>query len=92
MKPASKTPINGLYIAGADAGAKGMGTHQSALSGTAVARMVQHYLRGRAKIRSPGPVPENTDFDLAGFRWVGPAFARIRLIHRIYLARKLSRV
>ncbi len=51
MKPDSKTPINGLYIAGADAGARGMGTHQSALSGTAVARMVQHYLRGRAKMR-----------------------------------------
>jgi prolycopene isomerase len=51
MKPSSKAPINGLYLAGADAGSKGMGTHQSALSGTAVARMVQHYLRGRAKMR-----------------------------------------
>jgi phytoene dehydrogenase-like protein len=51
MKPDSRAPINGLYIAGADAGAKGMGTHQSALSGTAVARMVQQYLRGRAKMR-----------------------------------------
>jgi phytoene dehydrogenase-like protein len=51
MKPDSNAPINGLYIAGADAGSKGMGTHQSALSGTAVARMVQQYLRGRAKMR-----------------------------------------
>ena len=51
MKPDSKAPINGLYIAGADAGAKGMGTHQATLSGTAVARMVQQYLRGRAKMR-----------------------------------------
>jgi len=51
MKPSSKTPINGLYLAGADAGSKGMGTHQSALSGTAVARMVQQYLRGRVKMR-----------------------------------------
>jgi prolycopene isomerase len=51
MKPDSNAPVNGLYIAGADAGARGMGTHQSALSGTAVARMVQHYLRGRAKMR-----------------------------------------
>jgi len=50
MKPSSKAPINGLYIAGADAGSKGMGTHQSALSGTAVARMVQQYLRGRVKM------------------------------------------
>ena len=51
MKPDSKTPVNGLYLAGADAGAKGMGTHQSALSGTGVARRVQQYLRGRAKMR-----------------------------------------
>ncbi|MFN8544123.1 MAG: FAD-dependent oxidoreductase [Candidatus Binatia bacterium] len=51
MKPSSKTPINGLYLAGADAGSKGMGTHQSALSGTAVARMVQQFLRGRVKMR-----------------------------------------
>jgi phytoene dehydrogenase-like protein len=51
MKPDSSAPINGLYIAGADAGSKGMGTHQSVLSGTAVARLVQQYLRGRAKMR-----------------------------------------
>jgi prolycopene isomerase len=51
MKPDSDAPINGLYIAGADAGSKGMGTHQSALSGTAVARLVQNYLKGRAKMR-----------------------------------------
>jgi phytoene dehydrogenase-like protein len=51
MKPDSDAPINGLYIAGADAGSKGMGTHQSALSGTAVARLVQNYLKGRVKMR-----------------------------------------
>ncbi|MCP5065732.1 MAG: NAD(P)/FAD-dependent oxidoreductase [bacterium] len=51
MKPDSNAPINGLYIAGGDAGSRGMGTHQSALSGTAVARMVQQYLRGRTKMR-----------------------------------------
>lgn len=50
-KPDSNAPINGLYIAGADAGAKGMGTHQSTLSGIAVARMVQLYLLGRTKMR-----------------------------------------
>jgi hypothetical protein len=51
MKPDSNAPTNGLSIAGADAGSKGMGTHRSALSDTAVARMVQQYLRGRAKMR-----------------------------------------
>jgi phytoene dehydrogenase-like protein len=50
-KPDSNAPINGLYIAGADAGAKGMGTHQSTLSGIAVARMVERYLLGRTKMR-----------------------------------------
>ncbi len=48
-KPKSQTPINGLYIAGADAGGEGMGTHQSALSGTRVANMVDLYLRKVAK-------------------------------------------
>jgi hypothetical protein len=33
-----------VYFAGADAGAAGMGTHQSALSGIAVADMVVEYL------------------------------------------------
>jgi prolycopene isomerase len=51
FKPDSNAPVNGLYIAGADAGAKGMGTHQSALSGTAVARLVERYLLGRSKMR-----------------------------------------
>ncbi len=50
-KPSSDAPVNGLYIAGADAGSEGMGTHQSALSGTGVARMVQNYLRCRARMR-----------------------------------------
>jgi prolycopene isomerase len=43
-KPKSETEIRGLYLAGADAGGEGMGTHQSGLSGQRVARMVQHYL------------------------------------------------
>lgn len=44
MKPSVVAPIRGLYYAGADAGAAGMGTHQAALSGTEVARLVGHYL------------------------------------------------
>lgn len=48
LKPKSETSIPGLYIAGADAGSKGMGTHQSALSGMAVAAMVEAYLQPRA--------------------------------------------
>ena len=49
-KPKSETPIRGLYIAGADAGAEGMGTHQSALSGIAVTKMVQEYLLKRRRV------------------------------------------
>jgi len=49
-KPRSETPLRGLYIAGTDAGAAGMGTHQAALSGTAVARMAQLYLKKQAKM------------------------------------------
>ena len=48
-KPKSDAPINGLYIAGSDAGAEGMGTHQSALSGSRVADMVDVYLAKLAK-------------------------------------------
>ncbi len=44
MKPKSETPIRGLFLSGADAGAAGMGTHQAALSGIGVARQVQHCL------------------------------------------------
>lgn len=44
MKPVIQTSIRGLYLSGADAGAAGMGTHQAALSGIAVAREVQHCL------------------------------------------------
>lgn len=44
-KPKSQSPVNGLYIAGCDAGGEGMGTHQAALSGTRVADMVETYLR-----------------------------------------------
>jgi prolycopene isomerase len=49
-KPKSKTPVNGLYITGADAGAPGMGTHQSALSGSRVTDMVQTYLQRQSKL------------------------------------------
>ncbi len=45
LKPKSEAPIRGLYFAGADAGSAGMGTHQSALSGIEVARMVNQYVR-----------------------------------------------
>lgn len=44
MKPKSETSIRGLFLAGADAGAAGMGTHQAALSGIEVARLAQHCL------------------------------------------------
>jgi prolycopene isomerase len=49
MKPKSETPIRGLYIAGADAGAAGMGTHQACTSGTEVARMAGHFINKRRK-------------------------------------------
>ncbi len=41
MKPRQELSIRGLYLAGADAGAAGMGTHQSALSGIEAARLAQ---------------------------------------------------
>jgi hypothetical protein len=44
MKPSVVVPIRGLDYAGADAGAAGMGTHHTALSGTEVARLVGHCL------------------------------------------------
>ncbi|SMB25069.1 putative Similar to phytoene dehydrogenase [Sterolibacterium denitrificans] len=44
MKPKSETPVRGLYLSGADAGAEGMGTHQSGLSGIRVTHMVEQYL------------------------------------------------
>lgn len=49
MKPKPATSVRGLYIAGADAGGAGMGTHQSAASGIEVARMVGHYRNKRLK-------------------------------------------
>ena len=49
MKPKSETPVRGLYLSGADAGAEGMGTHQSGLSGIRVARMVERHLEKIAK-------------------------------------------
>jgi phytoene dehydrogenase-like protein len=46
-KPSVKAPIGGLFYCGADAGASGMGTHQSSTSGIKVARMVlqNHHIR-----------------------------------------------
>ncbi len=49
MKPSISAPIGGLYFAGADAGAAGMGTHQSALSGMKAATEVGYYLNKRWK-------------------------------------------
>ncbi len=51
QKPSVDAPIRGLYYAGTDAGAAGMGTHQASLSGTAVARLVGHELRRRQKMQ-----------------------------------------
>jgi prolycopene isomerase len=54
MKPSSRAPINGLYIAGSDAGAKGMGTHQSALVGA------------RSSVDRPGSAGPPVSFPTAG--------------------------
>jgi phytoene dehydrogenase-like protein len=51
-KPKSEPSVRGLYLAGADAGSKGMGTHQSASSGMMVADMVQRYRDKRFGQRS----------------------------------------
>ncbi len=51
MKPKSETSIRGLYLAGADAGAAGMGTHQAALSGIEVARLARLCLNKMYKAR-----------------------------------------
>jgi prolycopene isomerase len=51
QKPSVAAPIRGLYYAGTDAGAAGMGTHQAALSGTEVARLVGHELGRRRKMQ-----------------------------------------
>jgi hypothetical protein len=42
-KPSQRTPVNGLFIVGADAGGRGMGTHQSGESGMKGARLVYRY-------------------------------------------------
>jgi len=44
MKPKQELSIGGLFLAGADAGAAGMGTHQAALSGIEAARLVRLHL------------------------------------------------
>ncbi|MFN8627672.1 MAG: FAD-dependent oxidoreductase [Candidatus Binatia bacterium] len=49
LKPSVVAPIRGLYYAGADAGAAGMGTHQAALSGMEVARLAGHCLNTSRK-------------------------------------------
>jgi len=50
-KPAIKAPIRGLFYAGTDAGAAGMGTHQATLSGMEAARLVgqEHFRRLKAR-------------------------------------------
>ncbi len=40
LKPSPRSPIEGLYLVGGDAGSGGMGTHQATDSGMKVARMV----------------------------------------------------
>ncbi len=48
-KPSPQAPIHGLFYVGCDAGAAGMGTHQAAMSGINVARMVfRHHRKGQA--------------------------------------------
>ena len=49
MKPRQEAPLRGLFFAGADAGGKGMGTHQSAESGIEAARLAGYYLMKRLK-------------------------------------------
>lgn len=44
-KPSPRSPIPGLYYAGADAGSAGMGTHMAADSGMKVSQMVLEHLR-----------------------------------------------
>ncbi|MDH3212614.1 MAG: FAD-dependent oxidoreductase [Myxococcales bacterium] len=51
LKPSVDAPIRGLYYAGADAGAAGMGTHQAAGSGAEVARLVVHECNRQRKMR-----------------------------------------
>lgn len=46
-KPSPRTPIPGLFLAGCDAGAACMGTHQATESGMNVARMVRASLAAR---------------------------------------------
>ncbi|MBW2232526.1 MAG: NAD(P)/FAD-dependent oxidoreductase [Deltaproteobacteria bacterium] len=50
-KPKIGAPIRGLYFAGTDAGAAGMGTHQATLSGREAARLVQQEHWRRLKMR-----------------------------------------
>ncbi|MBW2696561.1 MAG: hypothetical protein JRE70_08810, partial [Deltaproteobacteria bacterium] len=50
-KPRIGAPIRGLYFAGTDAGAAGMGTHQATLSGREAARLVQQEHWRRLKMR-----------------------------------------
>lgn len=50
-KPSQKTPVNGLFIVGCDAGGVGMGTHQAAESGINGAHLALQYLRKRQASR-----------------------------------------
>jgi len=51
-KPQANTPLQGLYLVGTEAGARGIGTEQAAASAQAVAEMVRerHPLRGAAEV------------------------------------------
>ena len=49
-KPEARTPVNGLYLVGCDAGGYGCGTHQAADSGVRVANLVEREHRTRAAI------------------------------------------
>jgi prolycopene isomerase len=49
-KPSPRTPIDGLFLAGCDAGSACMGTHQASSSGMIVARMVREAHEARAAL------------------------------------------
>jgi prolycopene isomerase len=49
LKPDPRSPVEGLYFAGCDAGSEGMGTHQASTSGMHVARLVIDALAAERK-------------------------------------------
>jgi phytoene dehydrogenase-like protein len=50
-KPSITAPLRGLFFAGSDAGAAGMGTHQATLSGMEAARLAQYEHFRRLKMQ-----------------------------------------